>query len=221
MSKYEKYKKLVFETIIDLVDKGYVQGTGGNVSARVKDEDVLAVTPSQLDYSEMVVDDICVVDFDLDPIEGKGLKPSMETAMHVSCYKNRHDVNAVVHTHQIYASIFSIINTPVPALFDEVASDIGNLIEIVPYGLSGSSELHENITAKLSSGANCYIMQNHGVLSLGIDMKKAKGNAILLEKNARVYYYALTTGKEITTLPKDVQDLLGQLLKARQDDEIN
>ena len=168
----------------------------------------------------MTIYDICVVDFELNPVEDNSLKPSMETGMHISVYKNREDVNSVVHTHQIYASIFSILNHPIPSLFDEVSNSIGNNIEIIPYGLSGSPQLLENVTGKLGNKANCYIIQNHGALSLGMDIHKAKRHAELLEKTAQVYYHALSTGKEITTLPDNIQGLLSKLLTAKQDAEI-
>lgn len=220
MGKYDLYKKQVFDCIMDLVNEGYVQGTGGNVSVRMEGEDIIAVTPSQREYCGMTADEICVVDFDLKPVEDNGLKPSMETGMHVSVYKNRNDVGAVVHTHQIYASIFAVINMPIPALFDEVASSIGSIVDVVPYGLSGSPQLMENVISKLGNRANCFLLQNHGALSLGADLFKAKRNAELLEKCAQVYYCALSTGKEITILPQNIQDLMNKIVTGKQDAEI-
>ncbi len=220
MGKYDNYKKQVYDCIMELVREGYVQGTGGNVSVRVEGEDVVAVTPSQREYHGMTVDEICVVDFDLKPVEDNGLKPSVETGMHISVYKNRQDAGAVVHTHQIYASIFALINTPIPALFDEVASTIGPVVDVVPYSLSGSPQLIENVTSKLGNRGNCYILQNHGALALGADLFKAKRNAELLEKCAKVYYYALSTGKEITLLPQNMRDLMGKIVAGKQDAEI-
>jgi L-ribulose-5-phosphate 4-epimerase len=220
MGKYDSYKKMVYDCIMDLVREGFVQGLGGNVSMRVDGEDVLVVTPSQREYSDMTVGEICVVDFDLKPLDNTRLKPSVETGMHISVYRNRKDVGALVHTHQIYASIFSLINQPIPALFDEVASTIGPVVEVVPYGLSGSPQLLENVTAKLGNRANCYIIQNHGILALGADLPKAKRCAELLEKCARVYYYALSTGKEVTLLPQEMQELMRKIVIGKQDAEI-
>jgi L-ribulose-5-phosphate 4-epimerase len=220
MGKYDSYKKMVYDCIMDLVREGFVQGLGGNVSMRVDGEDVLVVTPSQREYSDMTVGEICVVDFDLKPLDDTRLKPSVETGMHISVYRNRKDVGALVHTHQIYASIFSLINQPIPALFDEVASTIGPVVEVVPYGLSGSPQLLENVTAKLGNRANCYIIQNHGILALGADLPKAKRCAELLEKCARVYYYALSTGKEVTLLPQEMQELMRKIVIGKQDAEI-
>ena len=220
MGKYEEYKKQVYDCTMDLVREGYIQGLGGNVSMLVDGEEVVIVTPSQREYNTMTIDDICVVDFDLKPVDDNGLKPSVETGMHVAVYKNRKDINAVVHTHQVYASVFAVINTPIPALFDEVASTIGPLVEVVPYGLSGSPQLLENVVSKLGNRGNCYILQNHGILALGADLQKAKRAAELLEKCARVYYRALATGKEITLLPDNMQELMGKIVMMKQDAEI-
>lgn len=205
---------------MSLVKEGYVQGTGGNVSMLIEGEDAIVVTPSQKEYDSITYKDMCVVDFDLNIIEDNGCKPSVETSLHLTVYRNRPDVNAVIHTHQMYASIFSLINHPIPALFDEVASTIGPQVDIVPYALSGSPQLAENVKSKLGNLCNCYIMQNHGALAIGPDLQKAKRNAELLEKCARVYYYALSTGKEITPLPQNIQELMGQIVKGKINNEI-
>lgn len=221
MSKYDGYRRQVYDCIMRLVEEGYVQGLGGNVSMLVENENVIVVTPSQREYSAMTVDEICVVDFDLKPVDGSGLKPSVETGMHLSVYRNRRDVGAVVHTHQIFASVFSLINQPIPCLFDEVASTIGPLVEVVPYGLSGSPQLAENVTAKLAGRGNCYLLQNHGALALGADLAKARRNAELLEKCAQIYYYAISTGREVTLLPQNMQELMDRIIRGRQDAEIS
>ncbi len=218
--RFAEERRAVLDCIQDLMHKGFVLGLGGNASARIAGTDYIAVTPSQREHEEMTPRDICVVDFDLNPVVDNGLQPSLEGRMHISVYRNRLDVNAVVHTHQIFASVFSLVNEPIPALFDEVASRIGNAVEVVPYGLSGSQQLLDNITAKLGNRCYCYILQNHGALCLGTDLTEAKRNAELLEKAAKIYYYAITTGKAITTLPQDIQDLFDLYLKDGQDKEI-
>ena len=93
---------------------------------------------------------------------------------------------------------------------------IGNQVEIVPYGFSGSRQLIDNLSPLLANGANCYILQNHGALSLGTDMDKAVRNAALLEKAAELYYRALATGLPVSELPEETQALLAALLAEEQ-----
>ncbi len=220
MGKYDKYKNDVLKYSQIIFKKGYNIGTGGNVSMLIEGEKLIAITPSSREYMSLNTDDICVVDFDSSLVEGQ-YRPSIETNTHLSVYKNRPDVNAVIHTHQTFASVFALINEPIPALFDEVVINIGDRIDIIPYGMSGSQELVENIEAKLKNRCNCYILQNHGALSLGATIEKAFRNAELLEKVTHVYYYAIASGRKLSTLPGQMSDLLFQLLKSEQDNEID
>jgi ribulose-5-phosphate 4-epimerase/fuculose-1-phosphate aldolase len=207
MTKYESYQKNVLEASLWLSEQGYFgshRGSGGNVSVRVN-ETAMAITPSSIRYQELASADIHVVGFDLSVIEGNDkLKPSVEAGMHSIIYRKRPDVNAVVHTHQIYGSVFGLINTPIPALFDEVAFSLGEMVDIVPYALSGSSDLANNVAGKLSNNANAYIIQNHGILALGKNLDKAILHAELLEKVAHIFYLALSTGKPVDTLPQSI-----------------
>ena len=82
------------------------------------------------------------------------------------------------------------------------------MVEIIPYALSGSSELVNNVAGKLSNNANAYIIQNHGILALGKNLDKAILNAELLEKVAHIYYLALSTGKPVKTLPESITDFV-------------
>ncbi|MBI2421404.1 MAG: class II aldolase/adducin family protein [Candidatus Hydrogenedentes bacterium] len=222
MSKYYSYKQQVLEISLSLLEGGYFgtkHGSAGNVSVLVSGEEAVVITPSGMNYASLTADDLCVVNFSGGRIEGPH-EPSVETGMHLAVYKNRRDVNAVIHTHQIHATMLSIINQPMPALFDEVTVSIGPKVEIVPYGLSGSSDLIDNVTAKLSNRCHCYILQNHGALCVGPSLEKARLFVELLEKQAMVYCQALAMGREITTLPEPMPEGLFQITKAKQDMEI-
>lgn len=223
MSKYHRYQEEVLAYSRKLSASGYfgpASGTGGNVSVRIDGEDMIAVTPSRKAYSDLSPADICLVRFDGSMCEEE-FAPSIETRMHLAVYRNRPDINAVVHTHQAFASIFALINQPIPALFDEVVMKIGPVVEIIPYAVSGSTELEENVASKLDNRCNCYIIQNHGAISLGISLEAAYNNAGLLEKVAQTYYHALTTGKEITTIPDPVAFVMTEILKSEQQNEID
>jgi len=222
MGRYDDYKQRVLRMSRTLSEQGYFgsrTGTGGNVSMRVEGEDAVVVTPTLLGYGVMTAEDICVVDFELGRIEGDR-KPSIETPMHVAAYQARADVSAVIHTHQTYASTLSILNQPIPPLFDEVALAIGNLVEVVPYALSGTRELHDNVARKLANRCHCYIIQNHGALCVGPDLDRTFTFVELLEKVAAIYIHALATGRPVTTLPEATVAELFSAVIARQDREI-
>jgi glutamate-1-semialdehyde 2,1-aminomutase len=219
MTTYKTCKKDVLAASLWLSEQGYfgsLRGSGGNVSMR-GGQAALVITPSSLSYQAMTAEDIFVLGLDLEVIEGQSaLKPSMEAGMHASIYRRRPDVQAIVHTHQVYGSVFALLNTPIPALFDEVAFSLGTSVEIIPYAVSGSPELAQNVETKLSNNANAYIIQNHGILALGKTLEKAILHAELLEKVAHIYYLALSTGKPVTTLPEAIV----QLVAAMRDHEV-
>ena len=217
--KYLPYKQQILEHCQALTRQGYLIGTGGNVSVRIEGEDALAITPSSMDYLSLTIDDICVYNFEKERLAGE-LTPSVEMGLHTAVYQNRMDVNAVIHTHQPYASTYALINEPIPALFDEQVDNLGNIVEVVPYGMSGTIDLLEKLTSYLDNQCNAYILQNHGVLCTGLDIEKAARNILLLEKVARVYYYALTTNKPITRLNPESEATIFALLKSNQRKEI-
>ena len=205
MGEWDQQKKDVLECAKWMSEHGYFggyRGSGGNISVRIENQPILAVTPSGRPYWNMAADDICVVDFDLKPLEGLFV-PSKEAAMHIGIYRNRADVNAIVHTHQTYASILGIIEESIPPLFDEETKEFGPVVETIPYAISGSQELVKNVINKLGNKCHCYILQNHGALNLGRDIDHAWKNTELLEKVSKIYYAALISGRKIATLPEE------------------
>jgi len=213
MSSYTKYKTKIIENARWLSDHGYfgaLRGTGGNVSMRVDGEDSFVITPSSLPYDQLSTGAMCVLDFNLNSIEGEK-KPSLESGMHLEVYKQRADVNAVIHSHQTNASVFAVLNQPLPPLFDEVCLHIGYIVDVVPYAFSGSPQLTANLVEKLSNKCHCYLLQNHGILTLGSTLEQALLNVELLEKNAQIYLGALSTGREPTSLPEETINKLKEI----------
>ena len=216
MNNYDNIRRTVLDSSRWLAEHGYLGhlSSGGNISLRVPGEKIVAITPSGRSYFSLDKSDICIIDFDRNPIEGN-LAPSIEAGLHIGVYRNRPDVNAVIHTHQSFASTLAIINKPIPALFDEITVEIGHEVAIVPYAFSGSSELADNLTGKLDNNCHCYLIQNHGAISLGADMPRAMRNAELLEAVARIYYQALATGADIQTLPDSAREYFAEMRKLR------
>jgi len=213
MGEWDQEKKDVLVCAQWMSEHGYFggyRGSGGNISVRIKNRPILAVTPSGRSYGDMTADDICVVDFDLKPLEGQ-FAPSKEAAMHVGIYQHRTDVNAIVHTHQTHASILAVIDESIPPLFDEETKEFGPVVETIAYAISGSEDLVQNVIKKLGNNCHCYILQNHGALNLGRDIDHAWKNTELLEKVSKIYYAALITGKKIATLPEDTIDYFNKM----------
>ena len=217
MGEWDQEKKDVLDCAKWMSGHGYFggyRGSGGNISVRIGSRPILAVTPSGRSYWNMTADDICVVDFDLKSLEGQWV-PSKEAAMHIGIYKHRADVNAIVHTHQTYASILAVIDESIPPLFDEETKAFGPVVETIPYAISGSQDLVQNVIKKLGNNCHCYILQNHGALNLGRDIDHAWKNTELLEKVSQIYYAALITGRQISTLPKETIDYFNKMRKSR------
>ena len=215
MNAFFESKQLIVETAHELVRKGFLMATGGNLSVRVKEQNAFAITPSNYDYMKMMPEDVCILDFDLNLLEGH-LKPSVESAMHGAVYQVRGDVNAIVHTHQVYTSALTLIKSPIPALFDEQARFLGRGVEIIPYAPSGTGMLKNTVAKHVKNHNNAFMMQNHGALVFGHDMERAVHNVEILEKCAMAYLLAICTEKKISKIPLAVREIAFAKLRKDQ-----
>lgn len=215
MGTFDLEKKLIVETAHELVRKGFLMATGGNLSVRVSGKSAFAITPSNYDYMKMKPEDICILDFDLNMLEGH-LKPSVESAMHGAVYQVRGDVNAIVHTHQVYTSALTLIKSPIPALFDEQARFLGRSVEIIPYAPSGTDMLKNTVAKHVKNQNNAFMMQNHGALVFGHDMERAVHNVEILEKCAMAYLLAICTERKISKIPLAVREVAFAKLRKDQ-----
>lgn len=205
MTIHDQAKKQLVKTAQDLTARGLLSGTGGNLSMRMPAEDLFAITPSNYDYLKMQPEDICVLDFSLRQREG--VRPaSVESAMHAAVYQVRQDVNAIIHTHQVYPSVLAVIGKPIPALFDEQVRFLGRSINIIPYEPSGSVQLAQSVANQALDHHNAYIIGSHGALLFGHDMERAFHNVLLLEKCASVYLLALVTGEKVSLVPDEKRE---------------
>jgi L-ribulose-5-phosphate 4-epimerase len=215
MGLCDSAKQQIVETAQKLTRKGYLMATGGNLSVRIAGQNAFAITPSNYDYMKMTPEDVCVLTLDLEPLEGK-LKPSVESGMHAAIYRVRGDVNAVVHTHQVYASALTLIKAPIPALFDEQTRFLGRSVDIIPYAPSGTGMLANTIAKHVRDHNNAYMMQNHGALVFGYDMERAVHNVEILEKCSLAYLLALCTEYKVSKIPLAVRELAFAKLRKDQ-----
>jgi len=212
---FEHAKNLIVETARLLKNTGYLMATGGNLSVRITGQAVFAITPSNYDYLKMLPEDICILDFKLNMLEG-ARKPSVESGMHAAIYQARPDVNAIVHTHQVYASALTLIHAPIPALFDEQTRFLGRSVKIIPYAPSGTGLLANTIARNVRDHNNAYMMQNHGALVFGTDMERAVHNVEILEKCSLAYLLALCSEHKVSGIPLIVREVAFASLRKDQ-----
>jgi ribulose-5-phosphate 4-epimerase/fuculose-1-phosphate aldolase len=201
---WEEEKREVLDACRRIVAAGLVAGSSGNVSRRVEGPDgarLVAITPSRTPYHRLTVDDILVIDFEGDPVEGEGV-PSSETLAHLAVYSARGDAGAVIHTHSIHASALAVAGLEIPPLLDEQVVTLGGAVRVAEYAMAGSQELADKACAALGEG-NAVMLHNHGVLGVGADLEEAVTVCELVERLAQVYILALGLGK-VTSLPEHV-----------------
>lgn len=216
--EHARTRQHVVDMCRTMLERGYLKATEGNVSVRVPGRRLYAVTPSNYDYAKMRAEDVCIVDFDgkhrPDPA-ATHLEPSIEAKMHANIYRLRPDVNAIVHTHQPYASALAFLRREIPALTDEQVRFLGRRVAIVDYAPSGTGFLAKNVEKKVASGDNAFIIANHGVVTLGIDPDHAVFAMALLEKVSIAYLLSLLTEPEkVYTVPDWVREIAFAKLRA-------
>lgn len=203
---WESEKELVFQSARKMVEDGLIIGSQGNVSIRFTDakgKQLIAITPTNIDYHFMKPGDIVILDTNGKQLAGQ-LKPSVETELHLNIYSTRPDVNAIVHTHSEFASMVSIMGLTIPPILDDQVIYLGGEIPVSGHAIPGTKKLADNVSSALGK-ANAVIMANHGALAVGIDMNKALFNSRLLEKLAKVFVYATLSGKIQKLPPLEVE----------------
>jgi L-fuculose-phosphate aldolase len=203
VSQWREAKKIVLEAAQKMLEKGLVVGTAGNVSLRLPPEGkrrLLAITPSARHYDLLSVDDIQVVDFEAKSVEGE-LPPSIETILHIGIYQARENINAVIHTHSVFASAISVAGLDIPAILDDQVAFLGGEIKLAKHALTGSQEQVANVLAALED-RSAVLLPNHGAVGVGQTMRDALTAGELIEKTAKIYLLALSAGK-VNQLPAE------------------
>ena len=185
-----------------ICSKGYVLGTAGNISVRVEESSLFVITPTSLPYETLQEDDLVVADMAGNITEGKN-RPSMEFGMHLSIYRQRPDVRAIVHTHSKYATAASAMVgvSSVPIIDIETAMYIGGAISVAPFAPPGSSELAENAVEHLGDRAGV-ILEGHGAISAGKTMNAAMVASDNLERACEIYLIVRAAGN-VKALPEE------------------
>lgn len=196
-------RELIVETGRYMVDTGMTVGTWGNISVRDPETGYMYISPSGMNYVSIRPEHVVILDLETNHIAGD-FEPSIEKHMHAAAYRARQDVNAVVHTHPIYSSVFGVVEMELPAVSEDFAQIVGPAARIaLPYELPGTPELGCVATAALGD-RGAVILPRHGALSVGHDMDRALKVCSVLEKNAQVYLLAKTLGTPVLFEPGEI-----------------
>jgi L-fuculose-phosphate aldolase len=184
---FDNARRQVISACLELADKGYLAGTGGNVAYLIDDE-YFAITPSASDYYSMRPDDICVLRLnDLRQVSGHG-RPSVEHKLHANVLRGRRDCKASIHTHQPIASAYTLLRRDLEIHGTAHQSMLGRKAICVSYAPSGTGWLASKLRKGLRSEVNAYLLGNHGVVCCGPTLGEAMARVEALEKECSSFF---------------------------------
>jgi L-fuculose-phosphate aldolase len=184
--KAQAIRQSVVDFCIELAERGFLAGTGGNIALRI-DAGHFAVTPSATDYYTMGADDVSVLRLaDLRQIEG-ARAPSVESSLHARVLRARSDCHCSIHTHQPIASACTLLGRPLQVEDAEAQRLLGPQVALVGYAPSGTGWLAAKLSKALSPSINAYLMRNHGVLCCAPDIASGMQTVAALESVATAH----------------------------------
>lgn len=201
----ERLRKSVFKANLDLVRRGLVIHTWGNVSGRDPKSSLIVIKPSGISYDTMKPSDMVVIDLEGNIVEGE-YKPSTDTPTHLLLYKTYRAIGGIVHTHSTYATSWAQAGKSIPALgtthadhfYGEVPctrklndKEIGN-----DYEANTGKVIIEKLAGLDPLSVPSVLVNGHGSFSFGIDPEDAEYNAVALEEIARMAFYTVLLGKD-------------------------
>ena len=188
-----------------LIDRRLTTGSGGNVSVYNREKNLVAISPSGLDYYETTPEDIVILDIDGNLVEGKH-RPSSEAGMHLAFYKNRADVSGIVHTHSKFATAIACMGWELPAVHYLIGM-AGHRVRCTGNATYGSEELAKKALETIG-GSNAVLLANHGLIALGEDVDRAFSTAEHLEFVSEVYYLTKTLGTPNILSDEDMDEVM-------------
>lgn len=191
----EQIKEQMCDVCHKMWQLGWVAANDGNVSVRLEDNTFFA-TPTGISKSFITPDKIVHIDMEGNVLDADTkYRPSSEIKMHLRCYQDREDVNAVVHAHPPTATGFAVAHVPMDRYtMIETVIAIGS-VPVTPYGTPSTYEVPEAIAPYLQEH-DALLLENHGALTVGADLITAYYRMETLELNAKINLTAHLLGGE-------------------------
>ena len=209
--KYKDERERVVAGGQQMLQRGFTEGTSGNVSMRVADGAL--ITPSTVPYMEITPPDVVLMDLEGNVLEGERVA-SVEHKVHLECYKRRPNVGAVIHSHPIVSSVFAAARVNLPAFLDEFGVFIGEEVRVAEWGLSGSQEIANQVADALGEH-NAAFIASHGLVAVGRDLDHALLNTSRVERAGLIFLGTKLLGGP-AEIPEHARDLYRQVFTYMQ-----
>lgn len=211
---YEKDKREIIDAALEIKQYGLIQLAGGNVSVRKENGDIV-LTPSGTNYDTMKIEDVLVLNKEGEVIEGV-LKPSVDTVALKYIYDHCPDVNAIIHTHQPYATAIGLIGDEFPACSTTLCNVALGAVSVAPYSSPASLDMGIQSVNYLN-GKRAVILRHHGVITVGSKLKEALYAAIYMEDAAKCYLTAKSAGNVYIMKEDEIKLAVDSFLAVGQD----
>lgn len=183
---YEKLRQEICDICHLLYDRGYVVSNDGNVSARTE-RDTILITPSGVGKGRMTPDMLVETDLDGHILSGDR-HPSSESKMHWMVYRERSDVNAVVHAHPPMSTAFAVCRRPLREKYlAELVVGLGE-VPVTEFAMLSTDEVPNSVKPFVRDHS-AVLLANHGALAWGPSLLSAFDRMETVEQTAKVYYY--------------------------------
>ncbi|MEO0339276.1 MAG: L-ribulose-5-phosphate 4-epimerase [Bacteroidota bacterium] len=201
MPRYQNIKEEAYTANMQLPALGLVLFTFGNASAADRSQGVFAIKPSGVPYVDLRPEDMVIVDFEGNTVEGQ-LRPSSDTKTHAVLYKHWEEIGGIVHTHSTYGTAWSQAQCDIPIMgtthADHLTVDIPCAPPMPDEMIQGNYEYETGIQIlKEMEGRNLsykevemILLGNHAPFTWGKTAQKAVYNSAVLEECAKMAYLA-------------------------------
>lgn len=173
------------------VAKGLVVGPGGNISAKAGN--IMLLSPSGFALEDIEPEQWIRVEIDSGKVLDQEVRPSSEVLMHLFAYRVNPDIQAIVHTHPAHCIALTLVSKELPMLFPDQAALVGD-IAFVPYVLP-TTDLLANAVAEKVGEHNSILLENHGLVTTGKNLREAYYRTEVVEESAKVYLAAKAVGE--------------------------